>query len=71
MTARTLEEIEALAAEANASGETTRMRVMEFPRLLAIAQEQRAKLQMVRQDINWMLNSRKFLNPDVFDYLDK
>lgn len=27
-------------------------------------------LERVRQDINWMLNSRQFLNPEVFDYLD-
>lgn len=29
------------------------------------------KLERVRQDINWMLNNRKFLSADVFDYLDK
>jgi len=52
MTARTLEEIEALAAEANASGETTRMRAMEFPRLLAIAQEQRAEIAAMRKVID-------------------
>ncbi len=28
-------------------------------------------LKKVEEDINWMLNNRKFLNPDVFDYLDK
>ena len=37
----TLEEIEALDAKAQKSGETTRMRVMQFPRLLEIAREQR------------------------------
>ncbi len=30
-----------------------------------------AALRKVREDINWMLNNRKFLNPDVFDYIDK
>lgn len=49
MTARTLEEIEALDAQANASGETTRMRAMEFPRVLAIAQEQRAEIARLRE----------------------
>lgn len=38
---KTLEDIEALASEANESGETTRMRVLCFPKLLAIAQSQR------------------------------
>lgn len=28
-------------------------------------------LRQVREDINWMLNNRKWLNPDVFDYLDR
>ena len=27
-------------------------------------------LERVQQDINWMLNNQKFLNPDVFDYLE-
>ena len=30
----------------------------------------RAALAKVREDVNWMLNERKFLNADVFDYLD-
>lgn len=29
-----------------------------------------AALQKVREDINWMLNNRQFLNPDEFAYLD-
>ena len=28
-------------------------------------------LQKAREDINWMLNSGKFLNSFVFDYIDK
>ncbi|KKM75308.1 hypothetical protein LCGC14_1391630, partial [marine sediment metagenome] len=28
-------------------------------------------LKKVEEDINWMLNNRKFLNPNVFDYIDK
>jgi hypothetical protein len=27
-------------------------------------------LHRVREDLNWMLNNRKFLNPDVFEYID-
>jgi len=27
-------------------------------------------LEKAREDINWMLNNRKFLNPECFDYLD-
>lgn len=30
----------------------------------------REALARVREDVNWMLNERKFLNADVFDYLD-
>ena len=37
----TLEEIEALDAKAERGGDVTRMRAMEFPRLLEIAREQR------------------------------
>lgn len=43
----------------------------ENANLLAIAQGQREKLRKAREDINWMLNSRQFLNPEVFDYLDE
>ena len=28
-------------------------------------------LNKAREDINWMLNNEKFLNPDVFDYIDE
>lgn len=28
-------------------------------------------LERVRQDLNWMLNNRQFLNPDTFDYIDQ
>lgn len=27
-------------------------------------------LKRANQDINWMLNNKKFLNPPVFDYID-
>ena len=27
-------------------------------------------LEKARDDINWMLNSRQFLNADVFNYID-
>lgn len=30
----------------------------------------RSILRKVREDINWMLNNQKFLNPNSFDYLD-
>ena len=30
----------------------------------------RTALEKAQGDINWMLNERKFLNPDVFNYLD-
>jgi hypothetical protein len=69
MTARTLEEIE---AEVKRDSPGVRLSIIledHAPRLLEIAQEQRAKLERARQDINWMLNSKRFLNPDVFDYL--
>jgi NMD protein affecting ribosome stability and mRNA decay len=36
----------------------------------AIAKQLVEALEMVRQDINWMLNERKFLNPDTFEYVD-
>ncbi len=45
------------ATEANAS-------------LIAAAPDLLEALEKARQDINWMLNSRQFLNPDVFKYLD-
>lgn len=45
--------------------------IAHAPDLLAIAQGQREKLRKAREDINWMLNSRQFLNPEVFDYLDE
>ena len=28
-------------------------------------------LKKAQQDINWMLNAQKFLNPDVFDYIEQ
>ena len=34
------------------------------------ARELRDTLQRAREDINWMLNNRQFLNGPVFDYLD-
>ena len=39
-----LEEIVALSAKADARGNTTRVRAIEFPRLLEIAQEQRGAM---------------------------
>lgn len=33
-------------------------------------EKQAAALKKVREDINWMLNSRQLLNAHVFDYLD-
>ncbi len=27
-------------------------------------------LERAQEDINWMINNQKFLNPDVFDYID-
>lgn len=29
-----------------------------------------AALERAQQDVNWMLNERKFLNAGVFDYID-
>jgi hypothetical protein len=37
---------------------------------LAERKRLREALAKVREDVNWMLNERKFLNADVFDYLD-
>lgn len=37
---------------------------------VAYAERLRGVLQRAREDINWMLNSRQFLNGHVFDYLD-
>ncbi len=39
--------------------------------LIAAAPAQNAALERAREDINWMLNNRKFLNPEVFDYIDE
>ncbi len=39
--------------------------------LIATAPRMYEALVKVREDINWMLNNRKFLNPNVFDYLDE
>ncbi|MCP4394846.1 MAG: hypothetical protein GY804_11370 [Alphaproteobacteria bacterium] len=39
----------------------------ELDKKLKIAEE---ALKKSREDINWMLNSQKFLNPFVFDYID-
>ena len=34
------------------------------------AEDMYEALQKAQEDINWMLNNRQFLNPDVFGYLD-
>lgn len=67
MTGWTLAEIEAELATKDKAIALLRV----APDLLAIAQGQREKLRKAREDINWMLNSRQFLNPEVFDYLDE
>ena len=33
--------------------------------------ELKKKIEKVREDINWMLNNKKLLNPIVFEYLEK
>ena len=48
MNKATLEEIVALSAKADARGNTTRVRAIEFPRLLEIAQEQRAEIERLK-----------------------
>lgn len=39
--------------------------------LISAAPELYEALEQAQQDINWMLNNEKFLNPHVFDYLEK
>lgn len=39
--------------------------------LHSAAEDMYEALGKVREDINWMLNNERFLNPAVFDYLDK
>jgi len=39
--------------------------------LIAAAPRLHKALERVREDINWMLNNQKFLNPEVFDYIDE
>lgn len=39
--------------------------------LISAAPDQNKALERAREDINWMLNNEKFLNPEVFDYIDK
>lgn len=38
--------------------------------LIAAAPDLLIALKRVREDINWMLNNEKFLNPHVFRYID-
>src|SRR3990167_1102565 len=40
-------------------------------RLISQAPRMYEALKQIRQDINWMLNNHKFLNPSSFEYLDK
>lgn len=40
-------------------------------RLIAQAPRLYEALNKAQEDINWMLNNREFLNPEVFDYIDK
>ncbi len=39
--------------------------------LIATAPELLEALEKAEQDINWMLNNQKFLNPEVFDYIEE
>ena len=39
--------------------------------LIAAAPKLVKALEKAREDINWMLNNEKFLNPQVFDYIDE
>ncbi len=34
------------------------------------AEDMYKTLVKVQEDINWMLNNQRFLNPEVFDYLE-
>ena len=43
---------------------SVRARVARTPRMYEA-------LRRAQQDINWMLNNQQFLNPSVFDYIDK
>ena len=47
----TLEEIVALSEKADAVGNTTKVRAIEFPRLLEIAREQRAEIARLRNEL--------------------
>ena len=71
MTGWTLAEIEAELATKDKAIAHQACLLRVAPDLLAITQGQREKLRKAREDINWMLNSRQFLNPEVFDYLDE
>lgn len=53
------------------TGEVLRQLRAEREALEVRCEEQRVILDRARQDINWMLNSRQFLNAHVFDYLHK
>lgn len=35
------------------------------------APKQNEALLKIREDINWMLNNRQFLSPEVFNYIDE
>jgi len=48
-----------------------KFRTKEDALLDAAAPQMYKALIKAREDINWMLNNEKFLNPDVFDYIDK
>ena len=74
---------EAAAALEAAQEEAARQESLKEQRILqcdgwehrALASEARAEqlaeaLRKAREDINWMLNSQKFLNSFVFDYID-
>ena len=45
--------------------------MMANAHLIAAAPKLYKALEKAQEDINWMLNNQKFLNPEVFDYVDK
>jgi hypothetical protein len=55
---------------ASENEQTRRLRMEADARLIAAAPDLLAALNKAREDLDWMLNNRQFLNPEVFDYID-
>ena len=59
-----------VSGDSGIRGEECRAAAAELRRLAEVNAELLMVLERTQQNINWMLNERKFLNGHVFDYLE-